>query len=123
MGVESVTTERASRNRIRACACSPAFRSTWLSASFGEGFLLFLPWLAQLVGLPNGRVAADESHGCIGSRGGFLVSTGMPIPVLGESCTTSIKDFDIFPSHKKKKNVRNWYELLLVLASTDAFLA
>ena len=34
---------------------------TWLSESFGGGFLLFLPWLARLVGLPNGRVAADES--------------------------------------------------------------
>ena len=36
-------------------------------------------------------------------RGGFLVLTGMPRPVLGESCTTSIKDFAIFPPHKKKK--------------------
>ena len=27
------------------------------------GFLLFLPWLARLVGLPNGRVAANESPG------------------------------------------------------------
>ena len=27
----------------------------------------------------------------------------MPRPVLGESCTTSIKDFAIFPPHKKKK--------------------
>ena len=26
-----------------------------------------------------------------------------PRPVLGESCTTSIKDFDIFPPHQKKK--------------------
>ena len=44
-----------------------------------------------------------------GSAGGvlvrereFFVLTGMPIPVLGESCTTSIKDFAIFPPHKKK---------------------
>ena len=36
-------------------------------------------------------------------RGGFLVSTGMPRPVLGESCTTSIKDFAIFPPHQKKR--------------------
>ena len=36
-------------------------------------------------------------------RGGFLVLTGMPRPVLGESCTTSIKDFAIFPPHQKKK--------------------
>ena len=37
-------------------------------------------------------------------KGRFLVLTGMPRPVLGESCTTSIKDFAIFPPHKKKKN-------------------
>ena len=29
---------------------------------------------------------------------GFLVLTGMPRPVLGESCTTSSKDFAIFPN-------------------------
>ena len=34
---------------------------TWLSASFGGGIASFLPSLAQLVGLPNGRVAADGS--------------------------------------------------------------
>ena len=34
---------------------------------------------------------------------GFLVLTGMPRPVLGESCTTSIKDFAMFPPQKKKK--------------------
>ena len=34
---------------------------------------------------------------CIGSREGFfLVLKGMPSPVLGESCTTYIKDFAIF---------------------------
>ena len=27
---------------------------TWLSASFGGGFALFLPWLSRLVVLPNG---------------------------------------------------------------------
>ena len=27
------------------------------------GFLSFLPWLARLVGLPNGRVVADKSPG------------------------------------------------------------
>ena len=32
---------------------------TWLSASFGGGIALFLPWLVWLAGLPNGRVAAD----------------------------------------------------------------
>ena len=36
-------------------------------------------------------------------RGGFLVLTGIPRPVLGESFTTSIKDFAIFPPHQKKK--------------------
>ena len=34
---------------------------TSLSASFGGGIFLFLPWLARLVGWPNGRVAADGS--------------------------------------------------------------
>ena len=29
----------------------------------------------------------------------------MPRPVLGESCTTSIKDFAIFPPHQKKKKI------------------
>ena len=36
---------------------------TWLSASIGGGIYLFLPWLARLVGLPNGRVFADGSSG------------------------------------------------------------
>ena len=35
----------------------------WLSASFRGGILLFLPWLARLVVLPNGRVSADGSSG------------------------------------------------------------
>ena len=34
---------------------------------------------------------------------GFLVLTGMPRPVLREFCTTSIKDFAIFPPHQEKK--------------------
>ena len=33
---------------------------------------------------------------------GFLVLTGMPRPILGESSTTSSKDFAIFPPHQKK---------------------
>ena len=42
---------------------------------------------------------------CIVSREGFfLVLTGMPRPVPGESYTTSIKDFAIFPPHQKKNN-------------------
>ena len=36
---------------------------TWLSALFGGGIFLFLPWLAWLDGLPNGRVATDGSPG------------------------------------------------------------
>ena len=42
-------------------------------------------------------------------RGGFLVLTGMPRPVLGESCTSSIKDFAIFPPHQKKKKKKLQY--------------
>ena len=43
---------------------------------------------------------------CIGSREGFfLVLTGMPRPVLGESCTTSMKDFAI------EENARHPYYL------------
>ena len=34
---------------------------TWLPASTAGGILLFLPWFARLVGLPNGRVPADGS--------------------------------------------------------------
>ena len=36
---------------------------TWLSASFGGGIGLFLPWPARPVGLPNGRVAEDGIPG------------------------------------------------------------
>ena len=38
-------------------------RWTWLFASTGGGIFLFLPWLARLAGLPNGRVPADASPG------------------------------------------------------------
>ena len=48
-------------------------------------------------------------------RGGFLVLTGMPGPVLGESCTTSIKDFAIFPPHQKKKKKKKKYTTFLFL--------
>ena len=34
---------------------------TWLPVSFEGEIFSFLPWLARLVGLPNGRVAADGS--------------------------------------------------------------
>ena len=40
-------------------------------------------------------------------RGGFLDLTGMPRPALGESCTTSMKDFAIFPPYQKKKAYSN----------------
>ena len=60
MGVQSAATTGASRNRIGACTRGPA---SWESASFGGGIALFLPWLARLVGLPNGRVAMDGSPG------------------------------------------------------------
>ena len=33
-----------------------------------------------------------------------MVLTGMSRPVLGESFTTFIKDFAIFPPHQNKKN-------------------
>ena len=36
---------------------------TWRCTSFGGGIALFLLWQARLVGLPNGRVAADGSFG------------------------------------------------------------
>ena len=36
---------------------------TWLSALTGEGIFLFLPRLARLVSLPNGRVVVDGSSG------------------------------------------------------------
>ena len=37
---------------------------------------------------------------CTGSKEEFfLVLTGIHRPVLGESCTTSIKDYAIFPPH------------------------
>ena len=36
---------------------------TWLSSSAGVGIFIFLPWLARLAGLPNGRVPA---HGGLG---------------------------------------------------------
>ena len=39
----------------------PRLGRTWLSTSFSEGIPLFLLWLVWLIGLPIGRVAADES--------------------------------------------------------------
>ena len=65
MGVQSAATTGASRNRIGACTRGPAS-----SADLAV------------------RVDRGRNHY-------FLVLTGMPRPVLGESCTTSIKDFAI----------------------------
>ena len=45
---------------------APAFlrlARPWLSASTEGGIFLFLPWLARLVGLPNGLLPADGSPG------------------------------------------------------------
>ena len=36
---------------------------TWLPGSTRGGIFLFLPWLARLVGLPNGPVSADGGPG------------------------------------------------------------
>ena len=63
MGVQSAATAGSSRNRIGACTRGPA---SWadLDARLGRGGIFsFLPWLARLVGLPNGRVPADGSPG------------------------------------------------------------
>ena len=48
-------------------------------------------------------ILGGSAGGVLVREKGFLVSTGMPRPVLGESCTTSVKDFAIFPPHQKKK--------------------
>ena len=67
MGVESVTTGRASRNRIGACTRGPGSRAD-LAVRVVRGRNLFIPphpppWLARLVGLLNRHVAADGSPG------------------------------------------------------------
>ena len=62
MDVRSAATTRASRNRTEPAPAVLRLGRTWLSASFGEGILLFLLWLARLLGLPDGCVAADESQ-------------------------------------------------------------
>ena len=133
MGVQSAEKTRARRNRIGACTAVPRLGRTRLSAPIGGEMFLFLPWLARLVGPPNGRVSAGGSPGrtndgrvvrnfklepatrevqsrkvvpravYLFEKGFFFVLTGMPRPALGESCTTSGKYFAIFPPHKKKK--------------------
>ena len=62
-GLRSAATTRASRNRIGPAPVVLRLGKTWLSRSFVGGIFVFLPWLAQLVGLPNERVAADGSPG------------------------------------------------------------
>ena len=83
----------------------------WLSASIGGGIFLFLPWLAWLVGLSNGRVSADGSPGWTDDgrivRDFNLEPTAREVSLLGKSCATSIKDSAIFPPHQKKKKFTN----------------
>ena len=93
MSMGKETMGRASKNHIEAYTRGCATRASWAVATVGGGNL-FLPNLAWLISLPNRRVLVRER--------GFLVLTGMPSPVLGESYTTYIKDFAIFPPHKKK---------------------
>ena len=63
MGVRNAATTRASRNRIGAYTRGPALRAD-LVARVVRGRNLFIPpWLARLVGLPNGRMAVDGSRG------------------------------------------------------------
>ena len=47
----------------RPTSAALRFQRTWLFASIGGEISLFLPWLARIVGLPNGRVSADGSPG------------------------------------------------------------
>ena len=89
MGVGRVITGRASRNRIGAYAPGHEFRANGVAASVRRGSFPSPGWCNSSVE-PNGRFW-------------FLVLTGMPSFVLGESCTTSIKDFAIFSSSPKKK--------------------
>ena len=127
MGVQSAATTRVSRNRFWACTCGPAsWAELAVRVDRGRNFLCLL-WLARLVGLPNGRVSTDgsprqtddgrvvrdfkleptvcevQSRKAVPravywfERGGFLVLTGTPRPVLRESCTTCIEDIAIFP--------------------------
>ena len=45
----------------------------------------------------------------------------MPRPILGESCTTSIKDFTIFPPHQKKR-VLNPFITIKISSFTVSFV-
>ena len=58
-------------------------------------------------------------------KGGFFVLTGMPSPVLGEFSTTSIKDFTIFPPHKKIVALQLVHisQLCLKLSKVSDFIA
>ena len=59
-----------------------------------------------------GRLGAGDKAEV--SREGVSVLIGMPQPVLGESCTTCIKDFAIFSSSK----IKNKTKLFVNLVST-----
>ena len=89
MGVQSAATTKASRNRIGVCTRGPA---SWadLAVRVYPGRNLFIPPL-----VPRAVYWYE--------RGGFLVLRGIPRPVLGESCRTSIKYFAIFPPRQKNK--------------------
>ena len=61
MGVGSEITGRASRNRIGAFTRGPASRLDLAVRVVRGGICLFFPWVAWLVGLPSGYVAAGGS--------------------------------------------------------------
>ena len=66
MGAQSAAKTGAGRNRIGACTCGPAswiWLADWAVRVVGGGIALFLPCLALLVDVPNGRVDADGSPG------------------------------------------------------------
>ena len=120
MGVQSAATTKASINHIEACTRSPA---SWADFAFrfDRGRNLLVPplvgaasptakrarvrgWVSRANGWRKSRTRLVPRVVYWFERGFFLVLTGMPRPVLGESYTTSIKDFSIFPHQKKRIN-------------------
>ena len=64
-------------------------------------FNLLVASVAPILRSPRSlKPKGGSTGGILVRKRGFLVLTGMPRPVLRESCTTSLKDFAIFP-HKK----------------------
>ena len=61
MGIESLTVGGPVEIASGPAPAVLNLGRTYLSASLGGGFLLFLLSLARLVGLPNGSVAANRS--------------------------------------------------------------